>query len=170
MNAFQDILSTLLGADGQAKDLTFLQISLRGLIIFLAGLGLVRIGDRRSLSEKTAFDVVFLILIGSTLSRAINGSAPFFVTIGAAIVLMLIHRFFSFVAARSHKFGLIIKGAPHVLVRDGRVDPKAMARCLVSVHDLEEDLRLHAHSENLSEIHLATLERSGDVSFVKKKS
>ena len=111
MNAFQDLLLALLGADGQAKDLTFLQISLRGLIIFLAGLGLVRIGDRRSLSERTAFDVVFLILIGSTLSRAINGSAPFFVTIGAAIVLMLIHRFFSFVAARSHKFGLIIKGA-----------------------------------------------------------
>jgi uncharacterized membrane protein YcaP (DUF421 family) len=53
------------------------------------------------------------------------------------------------------------------LVRDGHL--KAMARYLISVHDLGEDLRLHAHSEKLSEIHLVTLERSGDVSFVKKK-
>jgi uncharacterized membrane protein YcaP (DUF421 family) len=170
MNAFHDLFLALLGADGQAKDFTFLQMGLRSLVIFFAGLALVRIGDRRSLSEKTAFDGIFLILLGSILSRAINGSAPFFVTIGAAILLMLVHRFFSFAAARSHKFGLIIKGTSYVLVRDGRIDRKMMARVLVSEHDLEEDLRLHAQTDDLAEIHLATLERSGDVSFVTKRS
>jgi hypothetical protein len=105
-----------LGADGQPTALSFLQMGLRGLVVFLAGLGLVRISDRRSLAEKTGFDIIFLILIGSILSRAINGTAPFFVTIGAATVLMVMHRVFSFAASRSHRFGVVIKGEAYTLI------------------------------------------------------
>jgi len=170
MNALHDFMSSLFGADGQPTDLSFLQMGLRGVVVFLAGLGLVRISDRRSLAEKTAFDIIFLILIGSILSRAINGTAPFFVTIGAATVLMVMHRVFSFAASRSHRFGVVIKGEAYTLIRDGRRDRKMMARCLVSEHDLEEDLRLHAQTDDISKIRLARLERSGDISFVKMES
>ena len=86
MNALQNFFLTFLGPDGKASELTLVHISLRSLIIFIIGLALVRIGDRRSLSEKTAFDAIFIVLIGSMLSRAINGTAPFFTTIAAGIV------------------------------------------------------------------------------------
>src|ERR1051325_3548487 len=82
MNALQDFLPTLLGPDGKATELTLLQIVLRGFIIFIAGLAIVRIGDRRSLAEKTAFDAIFIVLVGSMLSRAINGTGPFITPIG----------------------------------------------------------------------------------------
>ncbi len=38
----------------------------------------------------------------------------------------------------------------------------------VSMHDLEEDMRLGAHIDDLSKIRLARVERSGDISFIKK--
>lgn len=170
MNAFTNFLPWMIGPDGQPNDLTMLQLCLRAFIIFILGLAMVRIGDRRSLSEKTGFDTLFLVLMGATLARAINGGAAFLTTIGCAIFLMLVHRIFAFIACRSHAFGKLIKGNDVVLVTDGQIDWKAMKRHLVSKHDLEEDLRLSAQTEKISEIRVARLERSGDISFIEKES
>jgi uncharacterized membrane protein YcaP (DUF421 family) len=169
MNALQNFFVTILGPDGKATELTLLQISLRGFVIFVVGLALVRIGDRRSLAEKTAFDAIFIVLIGSMLSRAINGPAPFFTTIGGGIALMILHRAFAFGAFNSHWFGKLIKGEPLTLVRNGEINWKSMKHGLVSEHDLEEDLHLDAKTEEISDIKTARLERSGDISFIKKE-
>lgn len=169
MNALQDFFLTVLGPDGKPAELTLLQVSLRGFLIFIAGLAMVRIGDRRSLAEKTAFDAIFIVLLGSMLSRGINGPASFFTTIGAGAALMLIHRGCAFAACRSHWFGKLLKGTDSVIVRNGEIDWKAMQHCMVSKHDLEEDLRLDAKTEDISKIHIARIERSGDISFIKKE-
>jgi uncharacterized membrane protein YcaP (DUF421 family) len=168
MNALQNLFLTLLGPDGKPTELTLLQISIRGLIIFAVGLAIVRIGDRRSLSEKTAFDAIFIVLVGSMLSRAINGTGAFFTTIAASVVLMGIHRVCAYGACKSHSFGKLLKGQAITLVRDGRIDRAQMRSCLVSEHDFEEDLRLDGKTEDVSSIALARLERSGDISFIKK--
>jgi uncharacterized membrane protein YcaP (DUF421 family) len=170
MNALQNFFLTLLGPDGKATELTLLHISLRAFFIFVVGLAIVRIGDRRSLAEKTAFDAIFIVLIGSMLSRAINGTAPFFTTIAAGIVLMVIHRACAFGACKSHAFGKLIKGRAVTLVREGKIDRAQMRRSLVSDHDFEEDLRLDAKTEDVSTIQVARLERSGDISFIKKEN
>ena len=168
MNALHDFFQMLLGPDGQPKDLTFLQASTRGLIIFVVALALVRTGDRRSLSEKTGFDTLFIVLVGAMLARAINGTGPFFISISASIVLMIAHRLCALAACRSHAFGKLLKGQDVILVRDGQIDREAMRKKLVSEHDLEEDLRLEAKTEDISKIRIARLERSGDISFMKK--
>jgi len=165
-----NVLQSIIGPDGQPKELTLLQLCLRAFIIFIVGLGMVRIGDRRSLSEKTGFDTLFLVLIGAILARAINGSAAFLTTIGCAFFLMLVHRIFAFIACRSHGFGKLIKGSEVKLVTEGAIDWRAMKRHMVSKHDLEEDLRLSAATENLDKIKAARLERSGDISFIKEQS
>lgn len=164
-----NFLQSIIGPDGQPKELTLLQLCLRAFIIFFLGLAMVRIGDRRSLAEKTGFDTLFLILIGAILARAINGSAAFLTTIGCAFFLMLVHRVFAFIAFRSHAFGKLIKGQEIKLVTDGQIDWKALRRYLVSKHDLEEDLRLSAKTEDVGDIKVARLERSGDISFIKKE-
>ena len=168
MNAFTDFLESILGPDGQPRDLTLFQVCLRAFIVFVIGLAMIRIGDRRSLAEKTGFDTFFLILLGAVLARAINGSAAFLSTIGCAFFLMLVHRVFAYVAFRSHAFGKLIKGNDVVLVSKGRIDWKMMKHQLVSRHDLEEDMRLTAATEDLDKIKVARLERSGDISFIKK--
>jgi len=44
-----------------------------------------------------------------------------------------------------------------------------MRRNHISKHDLEEDLRLDAELEDASEVKVARVERSGDISFIKKE-
>jgi uncharacterized membrane protein YcaP (DUF421 family) len=52
-------------------------------------------------------------------------------------------------------------------VEDGKVQQKNMLREHISEHDLEEDMRLDAQTEDLSKIKAARLERSGDISFIR---
>jgi uncharacterized membrane protein YcaP (DUF421 family) len=168
MNALWNSLQTLLGLGVEPKDLTFLQVSLRGIIVFLATLITVRLGHKRSLAQRTPFDAVLLVILASVLSRAVNGSASFFATIGGGVVLVIVHRLFAHLAYYSHAFGILVKGRPDVIVRDGECDSGMMRRNHVSVHDLDEDMRLNAHGDDLSTIRVARVEHSGDISFIKK--
>ena len=161
------MLHTLLGIGTEPKELTFLQVSLRGVIVFIATLIMVRLGSKRSLAEKTAFDAVLIVIIGSMLARAINGSEAFFPTLGAGFVLILLHRVFGLAAYYSHAFGIFVKGRPVMLMQDGRLQRKNMLWEHITQHDLEEDMRLEVNTDNLSEIQVARLERSGDISFIK---
>ena len=168
MNAFYDFVNPLLGLGADPKDLTFVQISLRGAIVFIATLIMVRLGHKRSLARKTAFDAVLIVILASVLSRAINGSAGFFTTLGGSFMIVLLHRLFAFTAYHWHWFGTLIKGRPEVIVDDGDLILPTMSRNHISRHDLEEDLRLAVKSENLKGIRVARVERSGDISFIEK--
>ena len=168
MNAFWNSFETFLGLGVEPKDLTFIQISLRGIIVFLVTLVAMRLGHKRSLSRKTPFDAVLLVILAAVLSRAINGSAAFFATLGGGVVLVVLHRIFAYLAFYSHGFGILVKGKPDTIVRDGEYDFEMMRRNHVSTHDLEEDMRLSAHTDDLSKIRVARIERSGDISFIQK--
>jgi uncharacterized membrane protein YcaP (DUF421 family) len=168
MNAFWNSFETLIGLGVEPRDLTFVQISLRGIIVFLVTLTTMRLGHKRSLSRKTPFDAVLLVILAAVLSRAINGSAAFFATLGGGVVLVALHRLFAYLAFYSHGFGILVKGKPDIVVRDGQCDFRMMRRNHVSMHDLDEDMRLSAHTEDLSKIRVARVERSGDISFIKK--
>src|SRR5881394_2538966 len=53
MQSFWHFVGTLLGLEAEPKDLTFFQISLRGVIVLLFTLIVIRLGDKRSLSKKS---------------------------------------------------------------------------------------------------------------------
>jgi uncharacterized membrane protein YcaP (DUF421 family) len=167
MNTLSQFAEALLGLGAQPKDLTFLQVSIRGFIIFVTTLVMVRLSSKRSLAEKTAFDAVLVVIIGSMLARAINGSGPFFPTLGGGLILVIIHRLFGLTAYFSHAFGVLVKGKPELLVQNGMLHRRNMVWNHISEHDLQEDMRLQAKTEDLSRIKVARVERSGDISFIK---
>ena len=168
MNALFNSFGALLGLGVKPEDLTFVQISLRGAIVFIATLIMIRLGHKRSLARKTAFDAVLLVILASVLSRAINGSAAFFATLGGGLMLVLLHRLLALIAYHSHWFGILIKGQADVVVEEGDLILSAMRRNHISRHDLEEDLRLSARMEDTSHVRTARIERSGDISFIEK--
>ena len=168
MNAFYNSFSLLLGLGAEPKDLTFIQISLRGVVVFIATLIMVRLGHKRSLSRKTAFDAVLLVILASVLARAINGSAAFFGTLGGGLVLVFLHRLLAFIAFHSHWFGCLIKGLPEVIIEDGDFVLETMRRNHISAHDVEEDMRLNLRTDDVSKVKKGRVERSGDVSFICK--
>src|SRR5205814_9566358 len=90
MNVFWNSFETLIGLGVEPKALSFVQISLRGIIVFLVTLVTMRLGHKRSLSRKTPFDAVVLVILAAVLSRAINASAAFFATLAGAAVLAVL--------------------------------------------------------------------------------
>ena len=168
MHAFYNSLSLLLGLGAEPKDLTFIQISLRGVVVFIATLIMVRLGHKRSLSHKTAFDAVLLVILASVLSRAINGSAAFFATLGGGLMLVLLHRLLALIAFHWHWFGCLIKGRPELIIEGGDFVLSTMHRNHISTHDVEEDMRLSLHDDDVSKVKKGRVERSGDISFIEK--
>ena len=161
-------LKELLGIGQQPKDLTFLQVSLRGIIVFLISIGIVRISEKRFLPHKTAFDAILFFMLASMLSRAINGSAPYFQTIGAAVVLVFLHRLLALAAFHSHAFGKLIKGNDELLIKDGHVMEDKLRRNNITDRDLMEELRLNGAITGPEQVREARYERSGEISVVKK--
>ena len=162
-------LTAALGLGQEATALTFVQISLRGIIVFIVTLAIIRCGDRRFLSQKTAFDAVLGFILASMLARAVNGTAAFFPTLGGGFVLVMLHRALAYWSRRSHGFGLLIKGRSDVLIRDGKLNETMASRNRLSHHDIQEDLRLHGNVRDVADVSIAVFERNGQISVVHRK-
>ncbi len=165
MNAFLD---HLLGLHAAAAELTWEQIGARTVIVFLFGVVLVRLADRRFLGHNAGFDVLLAIVLGSILSRGIDGQAPFFKILGASLLLVLLHRVLALAACRWPALSRIVKGDAIVLAKDGKSLPEAMRRADISPDDLKENLRLNANVDAIEDIAEARLERNGRISAVKR--
>ena len=168
MEAFSQFLTLLVGEGVEPKDLTALQLSARGVIILFVALVLVRLGAKRALARKTPLDMVMIVIVGSLLSRSINGSGPLFGTIAASFVLVILHRGLEFLAYSFHPLGVAMKGAPGLVVEDGRYVEKTLRQNHITTNDVEEDLRLDGKTEDISKVRVARVERSGDISFLYK--
>lgn len=151
----------------EAQHLTIGQVALRAVLIFFAALCIVRVADKRFFAKKTAFDLILGFILASMMARAINGSEQMGPTIVAGFVLALLHRALGWMACVSPTIGGWIKGYSQTLVENGKVNATELRRHRISQHDLEEELRLNG-VEHPEELKLARLERSGEISVIKK--
>jgi uncharacterized membrane protein YcaP (DUF421 family) len=169
MGELERIIEVVFGTGSASMHINAAQMSLRAAVVYVATVLIVRMGKKRFMSRATAFDVILGIMLGSLVSRAIAGTAPFFPTLAASAVLVGVHWLFSAAAARWHAFGETIKGRSQVLVRDGRIEHDALGAAHMSERDLWEDLRREGVSD-LGEVAEARLERSGKLSVIKTKT
>lgn len=167
MEAMHDFLRAWLGLGHDPKTLTTVQVCLRGLVVFLSAIAIVRVADKRFLSRKTAFDAVLAFTLASMLARAINGSGPLGPSIACGFALVLTHRLIARLSCRWHGVGRLVKGSEEEVIRDGVVDKGALRKHNFSDRDLMEDLRLEG-VESPAEVKSARLERSGDLSVIRK--
>lgn len=158
-------LNWALGLD--TNDLAFWQMALRAVVVYPVGIAFVRAGEKRFIGKFTVFDVIFGIMIGSILSRAITGNSPFFGTLVSALVLVLLHYLFATLSYYSGWFGKLVKGSSRTLVVDGEIQWDAMRRSHISERDLMSALH-EKGVDQLSQVKVARLERSGHISVITK--
>jgi uncharacterized membrane protein YcaP (DUF421 family) len=170
IESFRDHLDQLLGLHTPAGDLTFLQMGCRSFIVFAVSILLVRVADRRLVGRNAGFDMMVVVILGSVLSRGINGQAAFFPSLGASAVLIIFHHLLATAAFQWPWFSRLVKGREEILVRNGKVDRAALRRCKITNDDLDENLRLNGNETSIEHIVEARLERNGSVSVVKAKS
>lgn len=150
----------------ESHEVNFLQLIARSIVIYLIGIALVRLGNKRFVGKMTAFDIIIAIIIGSLLSRAITNTDLFFTVLPACLMLILMHRLFAFIASHSDRFGDWIKGNERIVVENGEILWKAMHKSHLSEQDLMQTLRLNTNTGNVEKIKIARLERNGDISFI----
>lgn len=161
---------TLLGVGVEPRNYTVLQVCLRALIIFFAAVVMVRIADRRFLAQKTGFDAVVALILASTLSRAINGSAGLTQTVSVGLIIIILHRLLAKLAFHSLIICRALKGDSKPIINDGQIVKKNLARFDLTMDDLREDIRLQGHPEDFTRVREARIERSGEISVVLKES
>ena len=153
---------------GHKGDILWWEMSIRAVLIFIFGLVLIRLFGRRAFGKQNPLDIVVAIIVGSSLSRALTGNAPFIPTLIAMVVLVWLFWVLEHAAARWHWLGRLAKGDPIWLARDHRLDRSAMKRWGVTEGDICEAARNSGVAE-LDAITEAVLERSGKVSILSRK-
>jgi uncharacterized membrane protein YcaP (DUF421 family) len=161
-------LHTLFGEGLQSTQLSYGQVILRAVVVFFAALAVVRIANKRFFAKKTAFDFILGLILASMMARAINGTERLGPTILAGFVLALLHRGLGWLACRWPALGVWVKGTSQTLVENGELNRETMQRHHIGEDDLREELRLQG-VQNASEVHLARLERSGEISVIRQK-
>ncbi|HEV2318482.1 MAG TPA: YetF domain-containing protein [Verrucomicrobiae bacterium] len=169
MSTLKSIADVALGLNLDARNIHFYQILIRSVIVFFALLCMIRLAGRRFLANRNSLDVLLTFLLASLLARAINGNTEFFGTIGAGFFLAALYRSLAWLTCRSPWFGRWLKGLPVPLVDQGQIRKHDLNRHHVSEDDLMEDLRLNGKVNDVSNVRLAQLERSGEISVIKNE-
>jgi uncharacterized membrane protein YcaP (DUF421 family) len=133
---------------GDGEHLNALQMSIRAFVMFIIALIFIRLGGLRLFSKKSAF----------------------FSTVAASAIMILIHRLLAFIAVKSDRLCIILKGDHILLFKDGKILWENMKKATISKNDLMESLRLETQQTSLDEIEMAYLETNGRISFITKKS
>ena len=156
-----DALTAILG---EGEDLNPLQMSLRALTVFIVALVMLRVAGRRSFGQRSPFDACTAVLIGAVLSRAVVGASPFLATLCAAASIVLLHRLFGWLSARSDWFDRMASGDIRVLMVDGQEKRDEMRKAQISDRDLAEAIRKKLGKDDRASVSQVTLERDGAVS------
>jgi len=154
---------------GQGTDLTPLQMSARAIIVFIVSLLLIRISGRRSFGMRTSYDNIIIILLGSVLARAVAGASPFWATIIASLILVLLHRLTGFLVLKSDVTAGIVEGHKILLYENGTFFEKNLTRALVRHEDIMRSLRRITQSEQLDKVESIYMEPNGEIAIKLKK-
>ena|SRR5688572_25397378 len=159
-------IENLLGLD--AEKLTAYQMAARAFVVFFISLILIRVAGIRTLGKQSSFDTVTSLMLGAIMARAIVTNQPFFESMFAALVLMLLHRFVAWITFKSSGVGKILKGNNILLMKDGKKQHKSMAQYHITEEDILETLRKDTNLTSLDKIKEVYLERSGEISIIKE--
>lgn len=146
----------------------------KGAFLSTLGLGwiilLVRVVGLRSFSKMTNFDFVMTVAMGSLLAGASQSSdwAGLLQTLVAMASLFGVQFLVSTLRQRSRAFDQLVQNTPILLMRDGVILHDALHATRVSEEDLIAKLR-EANAIDLSNVHAAVLETTGDVSVLHGK-
>jgi uncharacterized membrane protein YcaP (DUF421 family) len=161
-----DIINTLWGEGDQ---LNALQMSIRAFVMFLIALLFIRLSGKRAFAKKSPFDNVIVIMLGAVLARGVVGASPFFSTVAASAMMILIHRTLAWGSVKNKTVNKLLKGEVIPLYKDGKFLWRNMERTTISKSDFMQSLRLETQKTSLDEIEMAYLEDNGRISFIVKK-
>ena len=154
---------------GEGEKLNMLQMGMRAFLMFFIMLILIRFTGRRAFAKKSSFDNIIVIMLGAVLARGVVGASPFWATVAASIVMVIMHRITAWLAVKNKPVEKLIKGEYISLYNQKKFVDNNLTKTGISKNDLHESLRLETKKDSLEDIESAYLETNGRISFILKK-
>jgi uncharacterized membrane protein YcaP (DUF421 family) len=141
---------------------------LRSLLVFLFLAAALRLGGKRELAQINVLDLAVLLLASNALQNALIGNDNS-VTGGVvgASTLFVANYVFIRLTFRHARIRRILEGRPRVLLRNGRLDRKAMDKEAVTEEELEDEL-LNKGMTSFEKVGLIILETNGKLVFLNR--
>jgi uncharacterized membrane protein YcaP (DUF421 family) len=139
---------------------------IRTILVYLFLIIGIRLLGKRQVGEMEPSELVLAMLISDLAAVPMQDFAlPLMAGLIPIITLLCITMILSVLALKSIRFRKLLCGAPTIVVKDGKVLPKAMNKVRMSVDELMQELRLQGVTDYQT-VKYAILETSGQVSVV----
>lgn len=148
-------------------DAGYLYVSLRCFILFCLSILFIRFTNHR-FNFNTPLDFLMITISGSLIGRGIVGATSLAITLESFLILLILHKILAKLCFLFETMGFLFKGRSHYLIENGTLNRGNMRRFNISENDLIEQLRQKLNTENYNIIDSALLERTGNISFIKK--
>lgn len=140
----------------------------RGTIVYLALLVIVRMSGKRTIGQFTPFDLLVVMLLSEAVSSSMVGGDES--VIGGLIVvvtMVILNVAIAYIASRSHKLEDVIEGSEVLLGRDGKLFEDVLRANRIGRSEI---LRaLHAADISMEEMDFLILEADGTINVLSKK-
>ena len=145
-----------------------LEIFLRGTVLYLGILLLLRIMPRRTGGEMATMDLLFIVLIAEAATHSLGGYSS--VTEGFIVVLTLMawNFFINFLSYYIPFFEKLVSSPALQVVKDGKLLRRNMRREFLTEDELMEHLRREG-IEDVHDVKAAFIEADGQISFISNK-
>jgi uncharacterized membrane protein YcaP (DUF421 family) len=132
---------------------------------------LIRITGKRTLAQVTTFDLILLLIVGEATQQVLLGQ-DYSLTQAALVIgtLLALDRLSDYLGWRFPRFGKVTESVPLVLVQDGELLEKVMAKEQIGKDDIMASARQSQGLERLDQIKWAVLETSGGISVIPKSN
>jgi uncharacterized membrane protein YcaP (DUF421 family) len=151
-------------------DTPIVEIFVRGTVIYLAVLVLLRVFNKREAGSLGITDLIVIVFLADAAQNAMAGD---YKSVPDGIILMFVIVGWAFALDRLAYhvpfLDRLMRPAPVTLIRDGRVDRRALRREAITQDELLGELRLQG-VEDTSEVRLAKMEQDGRISVIKREA
>jgi len=148
--------------------LVWWEFVLRGIIIYVFLIGLLRLTGKRQVGQLAPFDLVLLLVLSNAVQNAMNGGDNS--VIGgmiSAVTLVGVNWIVGLLTYRSKRLEALVEGRPDVLIRDGKLFQQTLKRAKLTRHEVMTALR-EAGCSSIEEVRAALLENDGSISVIPK--
>jgi uncharacterized membrane protein YcaP (DUF421 family) len=144
----------------------YVDIIIRSVSVYLFMVIALRIFGKKELSQLNTADVILILLISNSVQNAMVGSnTSLYGGIVAAFALFVINYIFKKIMLKSKFIKNLVQDKPEILVHNGKIDFKTIAKLGISNEELEEAMREHG-VEYFKDIKLAMFEIDGNISII----
>ena len=144
----------------------YLDIIIRSVSVYIFMVIALRIFGKKELSQLNTADVILILLISNSVQNAMVGSNVSLVGgMTAAVALFIINFLFKKIMLNSKFIKNLVQDKPEILVHDGKIEFKTLARLGISSEELQEAMREHG-VEHYKDVKLAMFEIDGNISII----